>query len=717
MNTPTVVQSTQGQSVQRQEERKEELQAKRRISELQRRPNQTGLPDGLKTGIESISGISMDNVKVHYNSSQPVQLNAYAYARGSEIHIAPGQERHLPHETWHVVQQAQGRVQPTMQIKDGVPVNDDEGLEHEADVMGAKALVNAAQLQGAPEQQESLQGKFAPVLRMEPEQGELHEKESPSAPTQSDPADFSYRLHVVPDANAPQEKATPLIHTQDSPMQMRWIIHNEKQTYFWEEDGSIRDSAPSALRQFTEESAPEKSTYNVDKGPRSKPLYYSLEGWIAMKRAGESTRDQSDFYNPFGRFDSGANVVAFIPASSLPQDASQRAIAHLRENVPYLATIAKASQDTHNGYPQWVITTEGVKLAIISATPLGAMYSDREPAPRRAQQDQSRAQAPIISGLSPGSDRVRIATNELTAESLKYWSGEDRSESQIQVMGGSAADAAENAGFDRNDGQGWEWLHLIAHSMGGMEVVGPQVAENLVCGTSECNTEMIIVEEFIKDLVRRGQYARLAVFARMTDPERHIAESITYDFLILDRERRPIEAFHWEFDPLSRTQPIVEANRGLRYVARELLDKRTGTKLGSGDSTLDLDEQMEVSEEAPGAEEILRERGLYVGDADGVGNMCLLSTLAQLLVANNHQTTIDHLLAFFLGANLVQIGQMIDVYNPVIAQSIVANFNIRLQIHQWNGAAMIDHPVIGHVGNILHIFHSEAHFMPLWNGM
>ena len=87
----------------------------------------------------------MDNVNVHYNSSQPAQLNALAYTQGSDIHVAPGQEQHLPHEAWHVVQQAQGRVQPTMQMKDGVPVNDDEGLEHEADVMGAKAVATAAQ--------------------------------------------------------------------------------------------------------------------------------------------------------------------------------------------------------------------------------------------------------------------------------------------------------------------------------------------------------------------------------------------------------------------------------------------------------------------------------------------------------------------------------------------------------------------------------------------
>ena len=104
------------------------------------KPNNTGLPNQLKAGIESMSGMSMDHVKVHYNSDKPAQLNAHAYAQGSDIHVAPGQERHIPHEAWHVVQQAQGRVKPTMQMKAGTPVNDDVALETEADVMGAKAV-------------------------------------------------------------------------------------------------------------------------------------------------------------------------------------------------------------------------------------------------------------------------------------------------------------------------------------------------------------------------------------------------------------------------------------------------------------------------------------------------------------------------------------------------------------------------------------------------
>lgn len=118
----------------------ERLPAQGKFQAVQKKKNTTGLPDNLKSGVENLSGFSMDDVKVHYNSFQPAQLNALAYAQGTEIHVAPGQEKHLPHEAWHVAQQKQGRVQPTMQMKAGVPVNDDPGLENEADVMGTKAM-------------------------------------------------------------------------------------------------------------------------------------------------------------------------------------------------------------------------------------------------------------------------------------------------------------------------------------------------------------------------------------------------------------------------------------------------------------------------------------------------------------------------------------------------------------------------------------------------
>jgi hypothetical protein len=127
---------------------------------IQKKENNTGLPDNLKTGVENLSGISLDDVKVHRNSDKPAQLQAHAYAQGTDIHLGAGQEKHLPHEAWHVVQQKQGRVKPTLQMKSGVLVNDETGLEKEADVMGHKALSTLTQLKQTAE---LMQGKFGTI--------------------------------------------------------------------------------------------------------------------------------------------------------------------------------------------------------------------------------------------------------------------------------------------------------------------------------------------------------------------------------------------------------------------------------------------------------------------------------------------------------------------------------------------------------------------------
>ena len=119
-------------------EEEELLQGK--FEPIQNQENNTGIPDNLKSGIENLSGYSMDDVQVHYNSDKPEGLQAHAYAQGTDIHVATGQEKHLPHEAWHVVQQKQGRVRPTMQMKGNLNVNEDKGLEKEADIMGISAF-------------------------------------------------------------------------------------------------------------------------------------------------------------------------------------------------------------------------------------------------------------------------------------------------------------------------------------------------------------------------------------------------------------------------------------------------------------------------------------------------------------------------------------------------------------------------------------------------
>ena len=96
------------------------------------KPNLTGIPTQMKLDFEQRSGLSFDDVQVHYNSDKPAQLQALAYTQGTQVYVGPGQERHLKHELGHVIQQKMGIVNQTTSIY-GFPVNDNPLLERDAD--------------------------------------------------------------------------------------------------------------------------------------------------------------------------------------------------------------------------------------------------------------------------------------------------------------------------------------------------------------------------------------------------------------------------------------------------------------------------------------------------------------------------------------------------------------------------------------------------------
>ena len=58
-----------------------------------KKPNLTGIPTQMRLNFERRSGLSFDDVRVHYNSDKPARLGALAYTQGTQIHVGPGQER------------------------------------------------------------------------------------------------------------------------------------------------------------------------------------------------------------------------------------------------------------------------------------------------------------------------------------------------------------------------------------------------------------------------------------------------------------------------------------------------------------------------------------------------------------------------------------------------------------------------------------------------
>lgn len=106
------------------------------------------LPDKLQSNMESSLGHDFSNVGIHTNSQQAVQMNARAFTQNEQVHFAPGEfnpnsskgQNLIGHEFTHVAQQRAGVVKPTKVLQKGVAINDNAGLENEADNFGRKAV-------------------------------------------------------------------------------------------------------------------------------------------------------------------------------------------------------------------------------------------------------------------------------------------------------------------------------------------------------------------------------------------------------------------------------------------------------------------------------------------------------------------------------------------------------------------------------------------------
>ncbi len=135
---------------------------------------------------------------------------------------------------------------------------------------------------------------------------------------------------------------------------------------------------------------------------------------------------------------------------------------------------------------------------------------------------------------------------------VRLWKATDRKTfrpDQQTVMGCSAGDAAARANLDIDHSErGWEWLHLISFQMGGMGGY-PQRAENFVAGTYDANSEMIGLEEAIKEAILKFDVTLDLVVScpvvvgthvgtgRMTYDVSHDGKTANYGFDVLSVNR------------------------------------------------------------------------------------------------------------------------------------------------------------------------------------
>ena len=120
-------------------------QAKMQSEINSNQPVQRMTSDALKSSASQFFAHDFSDVNIVQQSTDAQNMGALAYAQGRDVHFAPGvlplqrlsrdQAMVAGHEFAHVVQQAEGRVPVTGTIQ-GKPLNDNKGLETEADNAG-----------------------------------------------------------------------------------------------------------------------------------------------------------------------------------------------------------------------------------------------------------------------------------------------------------------------------------------------------------------------------------------------------------------------------------------------------------------------------------------------------------------------------------------------------------------------------------------------------
>ncbi len=145
----------------------------------------------------------------------------------------------------------------------------------------------------------------------------------------------------------------------------------------------------------------------------------------------------------------------------------------------------------------------------------------------------------------------------LTFEKLKVISLLDRKTFDLQkkvMKNNSAREVAILLGLPD---VGWEWLHLVAFSLGG-HLGEAQIPQNLVIGTEAANTHMMLIEQFVKEEVESRRYESVTIVVSRMCPVPTccwFASNIKYAIKFTFDSGVPPKYVREEFNPLLRDAP------------------------------------------------------------------------------------------------------------------------------------------------------------------
>jgi hypothetical protein len=700
----------------------------RSLEPIQRKENHTGLPDNLKSGIEKLSGYAMDDVKVHYNSDKPSQLQAHAYAQGTDIHIAPGQEKHLPHEAWHVTQQKQGRVKQTTQLKQH-NINDDKSLESEADHMGRRAAdiskPDVADSNIFLKSALNIQFKSDIVQRVV---------------RYGDPYIFISSVSAIPaeilEAGISEVDLAPLINDVN--------VHGFETIHDIRDCLTILNEYPDFLRIL------QARTFRGD-AAMSIPFHMKIANWLisellelnrtitdaglntemevlrqqltALAEEGPTLRLAHRAFLRLQKVQHGMFKLdkdRRMPHSDGHGDLSNRKYGYHLTKLHNIAGIAATGLDPAKGASNLgslaMSTVDQQKGSFNTSKNMVAFGLQPETFRPYINQFEDRRQMIEATPMSLKpvmlrfmiSNEVRENSASLAEQGITDFMDRNASNSQIPILADDIEVLTES---------GWVPIKKYNHEAGITELrSGDDNARGKVKWSSDGAifdwAQLVAIEGLDlfgiaeKNWRGKGKPTDIQLMESIRDTKMGTFRGIEYTFrgatLQTSGHRK---TWHYAFSVKGKSIP--------RWLGERIQDYK---KNYSGLAIAQMQGAEEALKKPKGGASLEEVEGRFtVGHADGNELNCLLETVDQLYrdTQGSNAGHVQEMREILSGFGLAPESGMIDVYGGAGMQ-LANDLNIRIQIIQQHGGGYITHPVMGISGRIVYILHTPGHFSPLW---
>jgi Domain of unknown function (DUF4157) len=499
--------------------------------------NQTGIPTPVLRKMEGFLGQEFSNVRVQTNSPSAVEIGAQAYTHGNQLHFAPGKfqpetatgQQLLGHELTHVVQQQQGLVKPTIQLKNGLIINKEASLESEADNYGRQI----ANFQG---------NTFSNIRNI----SNINKAQTPQQPV----------------LQAAWEETTEIKKYNGEDVEVTWINKGAKLTYqknnqkeynlYYSnyfsnkhfKDGEVIFQAENkgAGEEKLEPKKPSTLKRYLDKSDSEYPWEPEFDSNIGKRKGGGG----------------GGNRIISAEGAKF----TVKGLKSGDKNDELLKTYLE-SQDSYEKDPS--------KQTFYNRVDYGAdvpqLWSTLEINPANTPAADDKAREDIPTALGTKTEKGNIVKGYIDRETLEAWSSVRKTDqnpqqtkiatlkdTEAQKVKGSPTLTAKAYGFNSIvGGKGWEWLHLRAYSMGAAAHGTPQLPSNLVLGTWHANSVHLIIESAVKWLVN-STGEKLAIEAEPElIPKTPIAARINYT--ISSSQQRVMK---FQIDGLTRVRPTSQ---------------------------------------------------------------------------------------------------------------------------------------------------------------